>query len=556
MNRNTDQTKTLLEAWDALRRYRWRFILATFGVMTGVVVGSFLLPRKYKAEAIFERRTDMVLTEIVNHGASNSFLDSQRVSLVQEIAGQMAIEQMVESLKTSEKYASLIRSKDPFELQNLRAELAKRVTVHFDIGTKEFDRIRVGFIHDDRQLANAVVNTLVENYIQRTRRLIDGRLQQTARFFQSEVDQDRRLIENLENDKLTFEIEHAELLPEFPGSVQLRLTEAQQELAHLNKQRTAAASSVDALRKMIESTPAMVPQVITSRNPQLEQLEKQRHQLKTQFEEYTDVYRMTQRHPDMIALKEQIASIEQEIDMTAEEIVTQKRLAANRKRDDLEVQLSHAVTAMETAENQAESVKELIARLSLHSTQLFPIRSDYRKISRRIEQAQRQQTFWEENLRRVRMALTAETGNRGVTLDFVKPCTTLDKPVSPDLVQVLMAAVVLGLATGCINVLLAYRTDDSFRNGEHLAEAFNVPMIGAVSEIISRRTRIERRVRNLVLYPLNASAMAAALTIVVGLLYINLEKPHLYEQLKNNPASVIRQSIGSQPLPATTDGQE
>ena len=42
MSRNTDQTKTLLEAWDVLTRYRWRFVLATFGVMTGVLFGSFL----------------------------------------------------------------------------------------------------------------------------------------------------------------------------------------------------------------------------------------------------------------------------------------------------------------------------------------------------------------------------------------------------------------------------------------------------------------------------------------------------------------------------------
>ena len=145
MNQHADQTKALLEAWDALVKYRWRFILATFGVMAGVLIGGFLLPRKYMAEAIFERRTDMVLTEMIDHGASRPFLDSQRSSLVEEIAGQIAIEQMLESLQKSE-HADLINQKNFFMLQNLKLELPRRIDVQFDIGTKEFDRIRVGFI--------------------------------------------------------------------------------------------------------------------------------------------------------------------------------------------------------------------------------------------------------------------------------------------------------------------------------------------------------------------------------------------------------------------------
>ena len=58
----------MLEAWDALVRFKWRFVLATFGVTAVVLAGSFFLPRKYKAEGIFERRTDMVLSEITSRG--------------------------------------------------------------------------------------------------------------------------------------------------------------------------------------------------------------------------------------------------------------------------------------------------------------------------------------------------------------------------------------------------------------------------------------------------------------------------------------------------------
>jgi len=556
MSRQIDQTKTLLEAWEAVTRYRWRFILAMFGVTSGVLAGSFLLPRKYKAEAVFERRTDMVLTEIMDHGASKSFLDSQRSSLVEDIGGQIAVDEMIETLKNSPKTSYLVKSKNITDLQNLRADLSRRVTVRFDIGTKEFDRIRVSFMHHDRHLASAVVNTLVGNYIKRTRKLIDGRLQRTAGFFESEVSHNRVLIEKLENQKLTFEIDHAELLPNSPGSIQVRLKEVQQELGGLKQQRDATVIRIEALRGLIKDTPKITPRVVTSRNPQLDALEARLASLKSQLEEYTGTYKMTDRHPDLLDLRKTIAVLEREIENTPEEIITQKHLMANRQREDMEMQLNQDITALQAMDNQIESFKEMIARYNLHSSQLFPVRSDYRKLSRHIEHAQRQLAFWEENFRRVQMALTAETGHRGVRLDLVKPSENITKPVSPNLVQILMAAVILGVATGGVNVFIAYRTDESCTDGETLADTCNLPLMGTVSEIISRKQQMERRVRNLILYPLNTSAMAAVLVMMVGLLYLNLEKPQLWEQLKNNPTSLLRQGSDQSADADITTGKE
>ena len=544
MNQYTDQTKALFNAWEALVRYRWRFILSTFAVMTGVLLGSFLLPRMYNAEAFFERRTDMVLTEIIDQGASKSFQDSQRASLVEDIAGQIAIDEMIDTLQTGNGN-NAVKEYSHYKLQGLRSEMAKRVSVQFNIGSKDFDRIRVGFIYKDRQLARDAVNTLVENYISRTRKLIDGRLERTAKFFQSEVDRNREIIEQLENKKLTFEIEHGELLPDSPSSIQIRLTEAQKELSQSLQKRDAVTMRAKAMRDLLDSTPDVVPQIITMRNPELEQFEGKLRDLNTQMETYIGVYKMTAKHPDLVAIKDQIATINQEILNTPEEIVTQKRVGANHNRDNLEIELTQALASQHAFDKQIDSLQKQISRFNLHSSQLFPIRSDYRKLTRQIEQGQRQQTFWEENLRHVQMALTAEVGNRGVNLDFVKPCDQIGKPVSPNLVQVLMAAIVLGVIGGSVNVFFAYRADESFHNGEELAEGFDLPLIGVVSEILSRQEHTKRKMKNMIVYPLNTTAIACLLIMMAGMLYLNLEKPHLYEQLKDNPTRFISQRLNA-----------
>jgi len=553
MNLNTEQPNTFLEAWNALIQYKWRFVLASFGVMVGLLLGSFFMPKQYNTRAIFERHTDMVLTEIMNQGASRSIWDSQRSSLTQEISGQIAIEKTIKTLQSSEQFAHLLSGMNHSDLNKLRSEITRRVAINFNIGTKEFDRIHVSFVHSDPRLASAVVNTLVQNYIDRTRHLIDERLGKTAEFFQSEVDRNRRLSESLENKKLTFELENAELLPNFPGSIQLRLTETQKDLAKLLQEHDATTIEITSLQKLIAVTPKIIPQVVTAQNPELIELTEKKHEFIKQLSHYTNVRKMKPKHPDLFALREQIAAIEHQMANTPDEIVTHKRLSVNRKREDLEIRLTTAITTLQANEQQSKSVKDLVAQLSNHSSQLFPVRGEYRKINQLIAKIHNQQSFWESNLRRVQMALTAESGRRGISLVFVKPGKVSRIPIAPNLAQILMATVVMGLAAGSLNVFIAYRSNNAFHNGDQLVNAFKLPMIGSVSEVITRKEKRQRRVKNMIIYPLNASAMAAVLLVVVGLLYIDLEQPFIYDDIKSKSStSMQHQRIA----PAKTIGQE
>ena len=73
-----NQAKAILEIWNLLLQYRWRFITPAFLVMAAILAISLILPRKYDAQAIFERRTDMVLAEITSRGAPRTFQDPRQ----------------------------------------------------------------------------------------------------------------------------------------------------------------------------------------------------------------------------------------------------------------------------------------------------------------------------------------------------------------------------------------------------------------------------------------------------------------------------------------------
>jgi hypothetical protein len=146
-------------------------------------------------------------------------------------------------------------------------------------------------------------------------------------------------------------------------------------------------------------------------------------------------------------------------------------------------------------------------------------------LERQIEDLQRRLEFWDSNLMRIRVAQTAETQRRGVSMNFIKPCQEIQRPSSPDFTQVLFAAAVLGLAAGAALVLLSYRADESFDGSRANEPPLSAPVIGAVSMIRTPGEKFRRGLAFVVGYPLAAAAMFAVLAGATYLNYRSLRTP-------------------------------
>ena len=553
MSQKTNQNQALLEVWDVLLRFRWRFIVPAFLVMAAVLVASLLVPRKYKAECTFERRTDVVLSEIMSRGTS-SFQDP-RQSLSEEISGEPAIDQLFTSLKTL-RDPQVARVLTGLDRDSLRALVGRKITVGYDISSNELDRVRVSYIADNPDFARAVVNTLVSNYMERTKARLDARLKEGSSFFQKEVNRSRAALDDLETRKLTYEIEHASLLPENPNNVQTLTTEAQSSLTAIQQQREAAAARAATLRQSLDNTPDTIPTVLMGRNPELTRLETHLRELQSQLAQSVGPLKMTDKHPELIALKQQIADTESEIQAAPAEVVVQRQVGPNPKHAELEMRLANATTEVQTLEHQAGEQQNRVNLLTDQSGRLFQVRAEYQKIAREIEDGQRQLAFWDDNLRRVSMAQTAETGQRGIQMSFLKPCEPISKPVSPNLLQTLLAAAALGVMAGGVSVFFAHRADQTCAEGDRLAEACNLKLLGSVSSIISRRQRRLQRIKRYALYPANLLAMVVVLTALTTILYLNLEKPELFAQFRKNPARLFRPQPHVTSVQAASPSQE
>jgi len=535
-HKSNNNHNAVLEAWEVVSRYRWRFIIPAFLVTSTVLGVSLFLPRKYKAQATFEKRTDMVLTEMSAQGATRNFQDP-RAATIEEIVGQPALDQLLTDIQP--KLEMLGIAHGSVDQRLLRQNIEHLATIKWDISSGNLDRIRVQYTASNPQLAKIVVNTLVANYIQRQRVVMDERLNQSAGFFKQEAVRNRDLIETLENQRLAFEIKHADLLPENPNNVQVQISDSQDARAMLIASRDAAAIRAATIKSTLEKEPETVEHVLHGKNPDLDYLESDLRKLRAEEANYVGFLKMRDAHPDLIALRQQIQAVKQTIAKAPREVVSQRQELANPKRTELELRLSHAQSEHQALIQQLVSLDKQRAELDGDAATMFEVRSAYRKINRDVEQAQRQVTFWEDNLRRVDLALAADAGDKGVELDFIRPAQASTLPVSPNFVQVLMAAVGLGLLAGGLNVFFTHRTNESFSDGEKAASAMELTLIGAVSEIVTVQHRRIRRMRNMVLYPANAIVMGSVLLGFGSLLYLDLQQPRMLSDFKSTATSLV-----------------
>lgn len=522
MNRSSSQPERepVLVAWEIGWRHRFRFVLTAFIVCVAVLAASLALPRKYRAEATFESRTDMVLAEILNRGVTQNFSDP-RASLAKELSGPAAVDELIQQLQQD---GALRRSLglDQKDLEALRHELERKVTIKYEIASNNLDQITVGFVTTGRKHAPWVVNRLVENYIQRSRNQTDQRLSESAAFFAQEAQRAREAIEALENQKLKFEIKHSGLLPDSPFGLQSSLAELRLELSELERQREAARLRIDSLAESLAASPPMIPASAapaSSGNP----LEQELRQTEARLSECLTILRMTERHPDVVALRQKAASLRDQLGQGQNLPAAAQPMIANPKRQELELLLTKAKADFEAYDKGCAQLQQRVDAAHAQSEQLYPVRAEYQKLTRQIEDAQRQLAFWEDNLRRVEVVRAAANGDRGIQLRFLKPAAE-PQAVSPRMAQVLAAAVLLALGAGALAVFLGHQSDLTFHRSGELAEATNLPIFGTVSELVSGQQQRVARWRRLVLYPLNAAAMAAVLALMVAVVYFSLHK--------------------------------
>lgn len=345
---------------------------------------------------------------------------------------------------------------------------------------------------DNAKLASGVLDSLITVF--RDEQLRGGRMtaREGLKFLDAQLADREKALGEVEARRAAFEAKNIGLISSGTGSPGQRIDQARAELGQIETQLAAAQGALAAANGQMGQTPATinVPGLnSTGGGVARQQLAGAQAELSSMR-----ARGLTDAHPDVVALKSQIASLKAMADregtggggggnaqnpayatlqaMRAERQATVSALSARK------AQLSNDIAQITTAQIQNPGVASEYERINGEYTAL---KAQYDRLM-----AQREQ---------VRLRGEVQTETDSIKIDLIDPPTKPTAPSAPNrplfLTLVLFAGIGggIGVAFGLGQVRTSYAT------AAKLERASGLPVIGSITEVVTPERHVERKKR-------------------------------------------------------------
>jgi succinoglycan biosynthesis transport protein ExoP len=447
-------------------------------------------------------------------------------------------------LTLSQEILSRARLMKIIEEHNLYPEL--RQTRSLDDVVERMRRdTRIEFLGDDRErapktiaftiaytttsprVAMNVANELAGLYVAENVRYREKHAASTSDFLQSQLEEVRTRLQSQERKIADFKEQHMGELPEQREAnlrtldrLQQQLQSAQETLRRANERRqmlTQALAEVDQMGGGATLAPGFAGPNPTAAESAAARLSLLKQELTQMESRYSDKY------PDVIALREQIAALEAKL--AAKPATPDPKPAKPPKNEGKE----HRPIPQNTyVQSLMQQLDQATVDGKTSTDEIASLRTQVGIYQRRIENTPRREQElaliardWETTRELFRsllgkrgeaeMAADLEQRQRGEQFRVVDPATLPDRSAGPKRVRLFLIGLVLGLGVSAIIVMLVEHLDTSYRSVEEVRAFENVPILSTVPKIVTEGDRVRARR----LYRLSTAGVAVGLLAVL-----------------------------------------
>lgn len=522
---------------------RWRLFVLSFSLFAIAVmwISPRVWPRKYTSTAKIERSTLPVADKIIRGD-----IDRLQRTFEKSLAGRKAIERVVKDLGFIKNLPhdpeGNLTDEGKKSEQEIVKELKKGIRVDSEVRGSTVDIIRVEVTHPDPDLARRIATKLVQNYQSDILKGVEDRLKTTRDFLNEKVKLARKKVADVVKQRIDLESNNARMSLDRPGALQSEIDRITINLETLRFRQNAEKKILLLLRDRIQALqqPSSQPSSTDTQPVQIERENPKLRRLKSDLQNYRDllevalrVNHMTEKHPDVIALRDRIEVLEKRIEGTSEtEIVKVYGMSDPANPAPAAAVAAQAVGA-EVVSRQAlfdmttsdiERQQRRLKQLELAKSKLSSVWRQYEQILEELKHERDGLGRWQKQLEEVEVALGAETSKKRTQIELHLAQKQF-LPTSPKLERVLGLALIGGLAFGGGLAFLCNWMDRTIGSTEDAMKYFALPVHGVIGEITTPRDRLRKRIRNWVLSPIVALILGCCLLVGVLNVYLWLRVP-------------------------------
>ncbi len=477
--------------WEMARavwsRRKWLAILVLAGSLSTVVSLTLALPNLYRSTAtvLVERPQ---LAETFVRSSVTGELETRLQTVSQQILSRARLKELITRF---ELYPAL-RKRAPLDA------VTERMRRDIQLDLKGVDQtggrgatiaFTLSYLGKDPETVARVTNTLASFYVEETLRVRERQAAGTTEFLKLQLDSVKKRLDAQERRVSEFKARYIGELPQqvAPNLATLERLNGQLRLNDANQTRLRERRA--ALVKQLAETPAVgAPPSPDTTAARIARLNQELAQLRTRF---------TDKYPDVIRLKAEIAALERQLAETS---------------PDGQPTAARATPVDPALVRQNEALSQLEREMTGLKAEEDTLRRDLAAYQRRVENApQREQELQELSrdyeatkelyyslVRRYEDAELAESmehRQKGEQFRLLDPAIPSQAPAAPNRRRLLLVGTMLSLAVAAGAAVLAERLDTSFHTVDDL-RAFtrvgvlaSIPRIAAASESRRRRRR-------------------------------------------------------------------
>ncbi len=464
-------------------RRRWFILLPFCLALMGGIFFTMVTPRIYEAKTLILVEGQRVPQNFVQSIVTED--TSERINtLSQQILSRTNLEKIVKefSLFTGPEHAKMY-------VEDKVAILRKNIFVNVITDRRrQTDAFEISFKGKDPQKVMRVVNGLAASFIDENLKVRESQALGTSAFLESELGSMRVRLEQLEEKIKNYRKANMGELPE-QLETNLRILERLQD--NLSDRQASNREAKIRLSDLSNQATSRQPSVVVIGGGQRPQeggatMDELIAELENLQSRYTD------KHPDIIRLKKQIAEMESRQTSQSGSAAA----SAARIPPQLRVQIAEARREIEGTDSDIRELKAQIAvyQQRIENTpkreqELLSLKRDYQNI----------QTSYDSLLNRkleADIGVNMERKQKGEQFRVVDPARLPQRPVEPDMKKVFLMVVAAGLGLGGGLAFLLEYMDSSFKKPDDLENAFELPVLATIPKLMDQRQLSLKKLNN------------------------------------------------------------
>ena len=492
-------------------KYRWLIIIPFCLALIAGIYLAITLPKIYGASTLILVEPQSVPANFVREIVSTD-IESRIATIQQQILSRTNLEKIIDQFKLFPNVGS-----ESLAMEDKVASMRQRISVEVSRARQGPNTFSISFRDSNPETAMKIANGLAALFIDENLKIRETQALGTSDFLEDELESMRKRLVAVEEKLRAYRERNRGELPEqldgnlrILGNLQQQLSEREARLSDEKNRLIEVENQIQAREQLLETS--STAQSDTNEILTLDQLKKRLENLQSS---YTDI------HPDVIRLKEKIASLEAKYKNEAMQTTDQSEMDSSEKaarflgdktlneqikqRAEIRVALKALADDIDKIRGQIGTYQERIERTPKREEELLALNRDYNNI----------QGSYSSLLNRkleAEIAVNMEKKQKGEQFRIIDPARVPFNPISPNLRKLFLVVLAAGLGFGGGLIFLLDFLNSSLKDPEKFEDDLGVAVLATIPKVYQKKDLRLKRLNSV----LTACSILVAACLVAG----------------------------------------